>query len=351
MGALKHTPLFAAETAEGARMVPVRGWSLPAFYPGGALGEHRHTRAGCSLFDLSHLDKLRVAGTGAAAALERALTIRCSALEPGECRYGFLLADDGGVLGELFVHRMAEEDLFVTADAGADGILPVLKARLPETAELQDLSASLAVLAITGPKTEALLAGLVEEDVELPAENRHTMLALDDFRCITSRISFAGEPEYRFFCRADAAEELREFFLESPSLRPAGRAARESLRIERGIPAFPGELNPAHTPLDCGVECDLAREFTGAAALRSRKPLRQLKFVKFDGRRAAPPGAKVFAPSGEEIGRVTGGAFCPAAGAAFSFCDLDAEFPAPAGTVLTAGSAAEKLTGVVTAPL
>ena len=173
MGALKHTPLFAAETAEGAKMVPVRGWSLPAFYPGGALGEHKHTRTGCSLFDLSHLDKLRVAGTDAAAALERALTVPCRALEAGECRYGFLLADDGGVLGELFVHRMAEEDLFVTADAGADGIFPVLKERLPKTVELQDLSASLAVLALTGPKAEALLADLVEENVDLPAAGRH----------------------------------------------------------------------------------------------------------------------------------------------------------------------------------
>ena len=75
MGALKHTPLFDAESAEGAKLAPVRGWSLPAYYPGGALGEYRHTRSGCSLFDLSPLGKYRVAGSGAAAALEPIIII------------------------------------------------------------------------------------------------------------------------------------------------------------------------------------------------------------------------------------------------------------------------------------
>ena len=210
--------------------------------------------------------------------------------------------------------------------------------------------AALAVLALCGPKAESTLRELVEETVVLPECGRHTMLALDDFRSITSRIAFAGLPEYRFFCRADAAPELREFFLELPAIRPAGMTARETLRIEAGVPAFPDELDPAHTPLDCGLEIDLSRDFTGAAALRNAKVLRQLKLVKFDGRRFAPPGAKVFARSGEELGRVTSGAFSPEANAAFSFCDLDAAFPAPEGTILTVKNATETLTGVVAAP-
>ena len=334
MGALKHTPLFDAETAEGAKLVPVRGWSLPAYYPGGALGEYRHTGSACSLFDLSHLGKFRVAGANAAAVLDRALTVPCAALEVGECRYGFALNEQGGVLGELFVHRMAEEDFFVTASAGS---LPFLDAGM---LEVQDLSASLAVLALCGPGAEPTLRELVEETVVLPECGRHTMLALDDFRSITSRMTFAGLPEYRFFCRANVAPELREFFLESSGIRPAGMTAREMLRIEAGVPAFPDELDPAHTPLECGLD-----GFGGP-----REPRRQLKFVKFDGRRFAPPGAKVFAPSGEEVGRVTSGAFSPAANAALAFCDLDAAFPAPAGTVLTVKNAAETLTCVVVTP-
>ena len=344
MGALKHTPLFAAETAEGAKMAPVRGWSLPACYPGGALGEYRHTRSGCSLFDLSHLGKYRVAGANAAAVLDRALTVPCAALEVGECRYGFSLNEQGGVLGELFVHRMAEEDFFVTADAGS---LPFLRS---ETPEVQDLSASLAVLALCGAAAGRLLRELAEETAELPGGGRHTMLALDDFRSITSRVTFAGLPEYRFFCRADVAPELWEFFLDSPGIRPAGATAREMLRIEAGLPAFPDELNSAHTPLDCGLELDWSRDFTGAAALRNAKPLRRLELVKVDGRRFPPPGAKVFAPSGEELGRVTSGAFSPEANAALAFCDLDAAFPAPAGASLTVKSAAETLVGIVAAP-
>ena len=344
MGALKHTPLFAAETADGAKMAPVRNWSLPAYYPGGALAEYRHTRNGCSLFDLSHLDKFRIAGADAAAVLERALTVPCAALETGECRHGFALNEQGGVVGELFVHRMAEEDFFVTASAGS---LPFLESG---TSEVQDLSASLAVIALCGPGAEKILRALGEETVVLPGENRHTMLALDDFRSIASRITFSGLPEYRFFCRADVAAELREFFLESPGIRPAGATAREMLRIGAGVPAFPDELDLAHTPPDCGLELDCSREFTGAAALRNEKPCRQLQLVKFDGRRFPPPGAKVFASSGEELGRVTSGAFSPEANAALAFCDLDAAFPAPAGAVLTVKSAAETFKGVVTAP-
>lgn len=340
MGALKHTPLFAAETAEGAKMVPVRGWSLPAYYPGGALGEYRHTRSGCSLFDLSHPEKFRIAGTGAAAALDREFAAPCSGTEIGGCRYDLVLDADGGIVGEAFVHRMAEEDFFVTAEAAGAGMLPLLGKRLPEALELQDLSASLAVLALCGPESERTLRELVEETVVLPGADRHTMLALDDFRCIASRINFAGVPEYRFFCRADAAEELREFFLESSGIRPAGMTAREMLRIEAGVPAFPSELNMAHTPLECGLD-----GFGGP-----REPRRQLKFVKFAGRRAAPPNSVVLSASGDEVGRVTSGALSPAAEAAFAFCDLDAAFPAPAGTVLTVKNAAETLTCVVVTP-
>lgn len=317
---------------------------MPAYYPGGALGEHRHTRSGCSLFDLSHLGKYRIAGTGAVSALDRALTVPCAALETGECRCGFALNETGGVLGDVLVLRMADEDFFIVSAAD---LAPVWRERLPETLEVQDLSEPLAMLALCGPEAERTLRELVEETAARPGAYRHTMLALDDFRCITARVVFAGETEYRFFCRADAAPELWDFLLEAPGIRPAGMAARHSLRIEAGVPAFPDELNPAHTPLDCGLDIDLSRDFVGAAALRNAKPRRQLKLVKFAGRSAPLPGAAVAAPSGETVGRVTGGAFCPSAGAALAFCDLDAAFPAPEGAAVTSGA----LSGVVTAPL
>ena len=119
MGALKHTPLFDAETADGAKMAPVRGWSLPAYYPGGALAEHRHTRAACSLFDLSHLGKFRVAGANAAAALERVLTVPCSTVEVGECRYGFAL-DPKKKIYDMSVSEKQTVEIIKVLFRGAD---------------------------------------------------------------------------------------------------------------------------------------------------------------------------------------------------------------------------------------
>lgn len=349
MGALKNTPLLDEHLALDAKMVPFAGWNMPVQYPGGILAEHKHTRTRCSIFDISHMGEFRVAGAGAAAALDRALARATSDLKIGSCRYNFLLNEAGGVLDDLIVYRMDEEDFFIVVNAGnIASDFAAFTARMPETLELRDLSDDLAKFDLQGPEAAAVLAKLGLDPVKLPGYYRHTMAEVGGVRCILSRTGYTGELGFELYFRAEAAPELWKLFLATSPVAPAGLGARDTLRLEMCYALYGHELDDKRTPFDCGqgalVKLDDGRDFVGKSALLAGKPARQLRPVKLDSRRAARAGARVFASDGREVGRVTSGAFCPTLGAAAALCDLDAAFPCPEGTLL------ELETGSVTTP-
>lgn len=354
MGALKNTPLAEAHTAMGAKMVPFAGWNMPVQYPGGILAEHRHTRAECSLFDISHMGEFRAAGAGAAAALDGALARSSGDLKIGSCRYNLLLNDAGGVLDDLIVYRMDEEDFFLVVNAGnIASDFAVLRTRLPETIELRDLSDELAKFDLQGPRSAEVLGKLGLPAAELPGYYKHRMAEVGGVRCILSRTGYTGELGFELYFRAEAAPELWELFLSTSPVRPAGLGARDTLRLEMGYALYGHELDDKRTPFDCGLgallKLDDGREFVGRTALRSGKPARQLKAVVLESRRAARAGAKVSDASGTEVGHVTSGAFSPTLGQAVALCDLDAAFPAPEGTKLLLETGAAVSGGTVTA--
>ena len=356
MSALKNTPLVEAHIALGAKMVPFAGWNMPVQYPGGILAEHRHTRTECSIFDISHMGEFRAAGAGAAAALDRALARPSSDLKIGSCRYNLLLDEAGGVLDDLIVYRMEEEDFFLVVNAGnIASDFSALQTRLPESLELQNFSDDLAKFDVQGPKSAAVLEKLGLAPSELPGYYKHRMAEVGGVRCILSRTGYTGELGFELYFRAEAAPELWELFLSISPVRPAGLGARDTLRLEMGYALYGHELDAKRTPLDCGLgallKLDDDRDFVGKTALLAGKPARQLRAVRLDSRRAARAGAKVFDASGLEVGRVTSGAFCPTLGAAAALCDLDASFAAPCGTELKLETGPVTTAGtVVTAP-
>lgn len=356
MGALKNTPLAEAHVALGAKMVPFAGWNMPVQYPGGILAEHKHTRTQCSIFDISHMGEFRVAGNGAAAALDGALARSSSDLKVGSCRYNLLLNAKGGVLDDLIVYRMDAEDFFLVVNAGnIASDFSALRERLPEALTLENLSDALAKFDIQGPRSAEVLEKLGLKGSELPGYYRHRMAEAGGVRCILSRTGYTGELGFELYFRAEAAPELWELFLSISPVKPAGLGARDTLRLEMGYALYGHELDDRRTPFDCGLggllKLDDGRDFVGKAALLAGGPARRQVAVKLDGRRAARAGAKVCDAAGNEVGRVTSGAFCPTLGVAAALCDLDAACAVAEGEklLLETGSATSPGT-VVTTP-
>ncbi len=348
MGALRETPIRECHLEMAAKMGPFAGWQLPINYPGGILSEHRHTREAASIFDICHMGELRIAGPGAVPALDRLLARRIDDLAPGACRYNFLLNERGGVLDDLLVYRMAEEDclLVVNADTTASD-RAWLRAGLPPEIAIEDLSPALAKIDLQGPASAEVLAALGIPLTEQPKYFHWGKWTLgEDLPCIISRTGYTGELGFELYCRNELAIELWGLLLETPPVAPAGLGARDTLRLEAGLPLYGHELSPEITPLEAGfgrlLRLDDDREFVGKAALLT-PPTRELLGIRLSGRRAARSGTPVRDEAGRELGVVTSGAFGPTLGVALAMALVQAGTLRP-GSPVRLG---EELTGTV----
>ena len=353
MSALKNTPLAEYHAELGAKMVPFAGWNMPVQYPGGILAEHRHTREACSLFDICHMGEFRIAGPQAAA-FDRLLARPVIDLAVGSCRYNFLLNDDGGVLDDLIVYRMAEDDFFVVVNAGnIDSDAAWIGAHLPpEGVEFRNLSDSIAKLDLQGPKSAEVLAKIGVNPKELPAYFRWKIMEVDRLRCIVSRTGYTGELGFELYFNAEYTDQLWDLLLSTDPVKPAGLGARDTLRLEMGYALHGHELAPDRTPQECGMgpllRPDAPRDFIGKAALLERPARKRLVAVRLETRRAARAGAAVMTPKEEIVGTVTSGAFCPSLDCAAALCSVDAAFDPALGETLLLEAGSAKLPGVVT---
>ena len=309
MGALITTPLTEYEIELGAKMVPRAGWNVPLAYPEGIIAEHRHTRTHCSVFDLCASGKLRVAGAGAAAALDGWFARPVADLEPGRCRRNLLLNEQGGVLGAPLVARMGEEDFLLLTepefDAGSLSRIAGLCAG--KGVETQDLTRLLARIALAGPKSRAVLETLNVR--ELPEYGCAGSVEVDGFRAIAVHAGSTGEEAFSLLFNLDYADQLWDLLLETEPVMP--------------------EFTPAESGLGALLHPEEPREFTGRASLGSRFPGQRLFGVRLDGRRAAREGTLVLNARDEVIGRVTSGSFCPSLDAAAALCRLEASLVKP----------------------
>ncbi len=352
MSALKNTPLVEYHIELGAKMVPFAGWNMPVQYEG-ILAEHRHTRSRCSVFDICHMGEFRIAGPGAAQAVDRLLLRPVADQKVGSCRYNLLLTPEGGVLDDLIVYRMEEEDFFIVVNAGNTALdAAEFKAKLPEGIEFQDLSADLAKLDLQGPDSAKVLAELGVAPADLPAYFHWTMTEVDGIRCILSRTGYTGELGFELYFDEEYADQLWDLLLSTDPVMPAGLGARDTLRLEMGYPLHGHELTRELSPIDSGlghfVRLDDGRDFTGREALRSRPVRRQMVGVRLENRRAARAGSAVMRSNEEVIGVVTSGAFCPSLDVAAALCSIDIECRLAPGdkVLLEAGQAL--LPGTVT---
>ena len=318
------TPLLERHQALGAKLVEFGGWLMALQYSG-ILAEHRAVRERAGLFDLSHMGELFIEGPEAGAALAYALASDPPSLAIGRAHYSMICGPDGGILDDLIVYRLGEERFLVVANAGnAQLVSDTLAERIDgQRAILDDRSLATVLCAVQGPRSAEILAPLT--DVDLSALRYY---AIDEGRvagmpAIVARTGYTGEDGFEVFVETGRGEELWDALHSAGGplgLIPCGLGARDTLRLEAGMPLYGNELDRDTNPYEAGlgrvVKLEKGGDFVGRSALERvarEGPTRRLVGLVVRGRGIARHGYPVFAAQ-HRTGIVTSGTQSPTLG-------------------------------------
>lgn len=313
MSELRTTPLNAWHSSNGARMVPFAGWEMPVQYSG-ILDEHKQTRSSASIFDISHMGEFLLEGPGATQALSKIVTHNLATLAPGKCRYGFLLQENGGILDDLIVYRLNEERyMLVVNGACIASDFAWIQNHLPSGPAFTNQSFDIGKIDLQGPKSFEVLHRILPGDWNSLGYFGFREAAFADFHLLVSRTGYTGELGCEFYLPWDKTEEFWVRLMNDPDVRPAGLGARDTLRLEVGLPLYGQDLDTEHTPVEAGYGMMLKSEadFIGKSALGVIRE--RLIGLRIDGRRSARHHDAVYA--GETpVGKITSGSFAPSLG-------------------------------------
>ncbi len=332
--ALKRTPLAAVHESLGAAMTDFAGWQMPLRYRS-ETAEHNAVRSAAGLFDLSHMGELRVTGTDAPAALNYALVSDVAAVRPGRAKYTMIVGPDGGVIDDLIVYHLAENDYLVVANASnAATVADELTERARGfAAAVTDRTDDYALIAIQGPRSPAILARLTDTDLTALKYYAGYPAIVESHDVLLARTGYTGEDGFEIYADPADATAIWTALTDAGSadgLIPAGLAARDSLRLEAGMPLYGNELSRDLTPYDAGlgwvVKLNKDGDFVGKAALARRAqepPSRTLVGLTGLSRRVPRHGYPVLV-AGSPAGTVTSGGHSPTLGKPIAMAYLDA---------------------------
>jgi len=326
---LKKTPLHGLHVSLGGKMVPFAGYDMPVQYPAGVLKEHLHTRHAAGLFDVSHMGQLALRPKSgriedAARALERLVPQDIVAIAPGRQRYAQFTNADGGILDDLMVANFGDH-LFLVVNAACKAEDEAhLRAHLSDDCIIDSL-ADRALIALQGPKAEAVLAKLCAEapSMKFMDSGPHKVAGID---CFVSRSGYTGEDGFEISVPAADAERLARTLLENPDVMPIGLGARDSLRLEAGLCLYGHDIDTETTPVEAALEWSVQKSRRSGGARAGGFPGAEKILAHFDngasrrrvglraeGRAPVREGAQLFADgsSPTPVGKVTSGGFGP----------------------------------------
>jgi aminomethyltransferase len=322
---LNTTPLHAAHLALGARMVPFAGYDMPVQYTEGVLKEHLWTREHAGLFDVSHMGQARLRGVNPLAAFEEVVPGDFINLKPGKQKYSVLLNRTGGIIDDLMAARpvnsegSGDDGLFVVVNGACkDNDFKVIEAELAGQVTIERLETR-ALIALQGPEAAAVFQHYAPEAASMVFMDVRLMTAFG-VDLIVSRSGYTGEDGYEISVSEEAADDVWNKLLSDHRVKPIGLGARDSLRLEAGLPLYGHDLDETVSP----VEGDLAfainknrreqRDFPGAARivkeLAEGPPRRRVALKVLEGA-PAREGAEIADATGQVIGVVTSGGFSP----------------------------------------
>ena len=313
---IRTSPLDAEHRALGAKMVPFGGWDMPLNYPEGTLAEHRACRTGAVAFDVSHLGTVRVQGEGSLEMLQQALTNDLTKVGPGRAQYTHLLdPDDASVLDDIIVWWVDEHRFDVMPNASnTDRVVTALTEGAPSTVSAGDVTAERAVIAVQGPRARERLSAVSPEAAAV-GRFHVAPFTWQGIECLVAGTGYTGEDGVECAVPAEHAGAFWDAVLAA-GVVPAGLGARDTLRLEAGLPLHGHELGPGITSLQAGLGWVVSwdkGDFRGREALAAEKEQgvgRRLRGLEVEGRR--PPRAdQVVLVDGQPAGVVTSGNFSP----------------------------------------
>lgn len=330
-------PLHHVHEEAGASFTDFSGWMMPVRYSSD-LAEHHAVRQAAGLFDLSHMAEIRFTGPEAAAALDYALATRLSALEPGDAKYSLMLSENAGIIDDVVVYRLADDDFLVVANAGnRDAVVTEFTTRASGfDVTVDDQTDQWVMVAVQGPKATAVLGGLPGFHSDTPLDDIRyytiTRGSFDGAEVFLARTGYTGEDGFEIYVPLDRAEALWRGLVQAGSehdLQLCGLASRDTLRLEAGMALYGHELDrtvrPAEAKLSRVVDLD-KDDFVGKSWLVENpdKPSRILVGIQAEGKRSARAGYTVVDPSSmEPIGVVTSGALSPTLGYPIAMALID----------------------------
>lgn len=333
---LLTTPLHALHRELGAKMVPFAGYDMPVQYPAGVLKEHLYTRAQAGLFDVSHMGQIRLTGADAAKALETLVPVDIIDLPRGMQRYAMFTNESGGILDDLMVANLGNNELMLVVNAACkDDDLAHLQKHLAGQCEIQSLFEERALLALQGPEAVTVLARLAPEVAQMTFMQfaRVSLLGTD---CYVSRSGYTGEDGFEISVPADQAENLARHLLAEPEVEPIGLGARDSLRLEAGLCLYGHDMNTETTPIEASLlwaiskvrRADGARAggFPGAEKIFAQQKTgvsRKRVGLLPQERTPVREGAKIVDAHDKTIGTVSSGGFGPSLGGPLVMAYLD----------------------------
>ena len=336
---LLKTPLHALHLELGARMVPFAGYDMPVQYPLGVMKEHQHTREHAGLFDVSHMGQIRLSGAQAAKALETLVPVDIIDLPVGMQRYAMFTNEQGGILDDLMVANLGNDELFLVVNAACkEQDLAHLRKHLSTHCQIQPLFEDRALLALQGPEAVKVLERLAPEVAKMTFM-QFAPVTLLGVECYVSRSGYTGEDGFEISVPAEHAEALARHLLAQPEVEAIGLGARDSLRLEAGLCLYGHDMNEKTTPIEAsllwaiskarradgpraggfpGAETVFAQQQSGVA--RKRVGLLPLE------RTPVREGAEVVNADGNVIGSICSGGFGPTLGAPLAMGYLDTAY-------------------------
>ncbi|RJQ85346.1 glycine cleavage system aminomethyltransferase GcvT [Amycolatopsis panacis] len=340
----KETSLHGVHQDLGALFTDFAGWSMPVRYAS-ELAEHKAVREAVGLFDLSHMAEIHVHGAQAADVLDYALVGKLSGVKPGRARYTMICDAEGGVLDDLVVYRLAEEEYLVVANAGnADVVAEALSERVQGfDAVVDNRAETTALIAVQGPKAVDVLAAVTDADLGALKYYASVPATVKGHEVLLARTGYTGEDGFELFVAVEEAPALWRLLAEAGEpygLVPCGLACRDTLRLEAGMPLYGNELSRALNPFAAGlgrvVKFEKPGDFVGRAALAelAKADVPRVRVgLRGAGRRAPRHGYRLLSEE-TEIGTVTSGALSPTLGYPIAMAYVDRAY-AEAGTRLS----------------
>lgn len=315
----KRTPLYEEHVKANGKMVPFAGYLLPIQYEQGLIAEHNAVRTKAGIFDVSHMGEIRCKGKDALANLQRLLTNNFEKMVVGQAKYSPMCNEEGGTIDDLIAYKIAEtEYLLVVNAANKDKDFQWMLSHQFGEVSFTDESEAYAQIALQGPKAMEILKKITTEE-SIPLKYYHAVFdgKVAGISCIVSKTGYTGEDGVELYLRSEDAVALWKALLKNgqeEGLIPCGLGARDTLRMEAGMPLYGHEMNETITPLEVGLQFAVKMnkdDFIGKKALEEMgEPIRQRVGLKVTGRGIVREEAEVFAED-QLIGHTTSGTHCP----------------------------------------